>query len=103
MTPNGPSRRLLDVRLGRPLDVILRCSQDVRLGRPQDVSSAPPEDCQIRSLWDVLRMLDGYILGTFWGPIFAGWVDINHIGIITVKNVDYRCIIHNIGKSEAIN
>ena len=36
-------------------------------------------------------------------PIFTGWVDINHIGIITVKNVDYRCIIHNIGKSEAIN
>ena len=23
--------------------------------------------------------------------------------IITVKNVDYRCIIHNISKSEAIN
>ena len=25
------------------------------------------------------------------------------IAIITVKNVDYRCIIHNISKSEAIN
>ena len=25
------------------------------------------------------------------------------IAIITVKNVDYRCIIHNIIKSEAIN
>ena len=25
------------------------------------------------------------------------------IAIITVKNVNYRCIIHNISKSEAIN
>ena len=25
------------------------------------------------------------------------------IAIITVKNVDYRCIIHNISKSGAIN
>ena len=31
-------------------------------------------------------------------------VDISDITIITVKNVDYRCIIHNISsKSEAIN
>ena len=30
-------------------------------------------------------------------------VNISDIAIITVKNVDYRCIIHNIGKSEAIN
>ena len=30
-------------------------------------------------------------------------VNINDIAIITVKNVDYRCIIHNINKSEAIN
>ena len=29
------------------------------------------------------------------------WLNISDIGIITVKNVDYRCIIHN--KSEAIN
>ena len=28
---------------------------------------------------------------------------ISDITIITVKNVDYRCIIHNISKSEAIN
>ena len=31
------------------------------------------------------------------------WLNISDIGIITVKNVDYRCIIHNISKSEAIN
>ena len=30
-------------------------------------------------------------------------VNISDIAIITVKNVDYRCIIHNISKSEAIN
>ena len=30
-------------------------------------------------------------------------VNISDIGIITVKNVDYRCIIHSISKPEAIN
>ena len=30
-------------------------------------------------------------------------VKISDIAIITVKNVDYRCIIYNITKSEAIN
>ena len=30
-------------------------------------------------------------------------VDISHIAVITVENVDYRCIIHNISKSKAIN
>ena len=30
-------------------------------------------------------------------------VNISNITIITVKNVDYRCIIHNIAKSEATN
>ena len=30
-------------------------------------------------------------------------VNIDVIAIITVKNVDYRCIIHNISKCEAIN
>ena len=29
--------------------------------------------------------------------------NISYIAIITVKNVDYRCIIHNISKSEVIN
>ena len=29
-------------------------------------------------------------------------VNINNIAIITVKNVDYHCIIHIISKSEAI-
>ena len=30
-------------------------------------------------------------------------VNISDIAIITVKNVDYRCIIYNISKSEVIN
>ena len=30
-------------------------------------------------------------------------IDISDIALMTVKNVDYRCIIHNISKSEAIN
>ena len=30
-------------------------------------------------------------------------VNISDIAIITVKNVDYRCIIYNISKSQAIN
>ena len=30
-------------------------------------------------------------------------LNLNDIAIITVKNVDYRCIIHNISKSEANN
>ena len=30
-------------------------------------------------------------------------VDISDIAIISVKIVDYRCITHNISKSEAIN
>ena len=29
--------------------------------------------------------------------------NINDIAIVTVKNADYCCIIHNISKSEAIN
>ena len=30
-------------------------------------------------------------------------VNISDIAIVTVKDVDHRCIIHNISKSEAIN
>ena len=30
-------------------------------------------------------------------------VHISYIAIITVKNVDYRCIIRNISKPEVIN
>ena len=30
-------------------------------------------------------------------------VNISYSAIITVRNVDYRCILHDIRKSEAIN
>ena len=30
-------------------------------------------------------------------------VNISNIAISTIENVDYRCIIHNIGRSKAIN
>ena len=30
-------------------------------------------------------------------------VNISDIAVITIKNVDYRCIIHHISKSEAFN
>ena len=57
--------RLWEVNLGRP--------HIVRLGRPQDVRSGHPCDDQISSLGDVLGKLQGEVLGTSWGPTFAGW------------------------------
>ena len=59
-----PPGRILDVRLGRSLDVISRCPQVVSLGRPWDG--------QIGSLGDVL----GTFEGDAQGPLFAGWVSI---------------------------
>ena len=55
----------LKVRIGRPLDVISEYLRDIRSGRPWDG--------QIGSLWDVLGTLEGNVLGTSLGPIFAGW------------------------------
>ena len=40
---------------------------------------------------------------TVWNGCHDLCLNISDIAIITVKNVDYRCIIHNISKSEAIN
>ena len=46
----------------------------------------------------------------FQNSVYNGWhdllmlsVNISGIAIITIKKVDYHCIIHNISKSEAIN
>ena len=58
--------RPLEVRLGHPQDSISK--------RPQDVRLVYPCDGQIGSLVDVLRTSEGDVLGTFWQPIFAGWV-----------------------------
>ena len=57
---------------GRPLEVRLGRPQDVRSRRPQDVSSVYPRDGQIGSLGDLLWMLERNVLGTSWGPVFAG-------------------------------
>ena len=45
------------------------------MGYPRDVSSGSPRDGQIGSLEDVLGTLEGDVLGTSCGPIFAGWDD----------------------------
>ena len=34
---------------------------------------------------------------------FSWFDNVSDVAIITVKNVDYRCIVYNISKSEAIN
>ena len=49
-------------------------TQDVRSGLPRDTTSGCPQDGQIQSLGDVLRNLQGDILGTSSGQIFAIWV-----------------------------
>ena len=47
-----------------------------------------------------------YMICHYW--FFNHWfrfqdhVNISDIAIITIKNVDYRCIIHNVSKSKAI-
>ena len=61
------------LRLGRPLDVISGRPQDVRSGGPRDVRLGCPWDGQIGPLGDALETLEGDVLVTSWGPIFAGW------------------------------
>ena len=41
--------------------------------RPREVRSGRPWDGQIGSLWDVVWTMEGDVLITSWGPIFAGW------------------------------
>ena len=64
----------MNIRLRRPLDVILGRPQDSRLGRPRDVRLGRPRGDQIGSLGDVLGTLEGDVLQASWRPIFAGWV-----------------------------
>ena len=59
---------------GRALNVKLGCSLNVISGRLLDVRLRHPQDGQIGSLGDVMGTLEGDVLGTSWGPIFAGWV-----------------------------
>ena len=69
-----PLRNVLKKSLGRPLNIRLGRPLDVIWGRPQDVRSRRSRNSQLGHLGDVLRTLEGDILGTSWGPIFAGWV-----------------------------
>ena len=62
---------------------------DVRLGRPWDVSSGRPRDGQIGSLGDVLETLEGEVLGTSWGSIFADLVDIS---LLKIEKMSYKNI-----------
>ena len=59
-------RRPESISQGRPLKATL--------GRPQGIRLERPRDGQIGSLEDVLGTLEWDVLGTPWGPIFAGWV-----------------------------
>ena len=59
-------RTSFERQIRRPLDVIS--------GRPQDIRLGHPRDGQIGSLANVLGTLERDVLGTSWGPIFAGWV-----------------------------
>ena len=59
-------RRPESISQGRPLKVTL--------GRPQGIRLERPRTGQIESLEDVLGTLELDVLGTPWGPIFAGWV-----------------------------
>ena len=66
-------RRPLRVLEGCPLDVGSGCPWDVKSRRPRDIRSGRPQDGQIGCLGNVMETLDGEVLGTYWGPIFAGW------------------------------
>ena len=48
-----------------------------------------------------LNFQDSVCIGCYDLKTFS--VNISNIAIITVKNVDYCCIIHNISKCQAIN
>ena len=66
--------RPLNVRLGRLLDVSSGLIQDVKMGRHQEIRLGHPREGQIGYLWNALRTLEGDVLGTSTGPIFASWV-----------------------------
>ena len=62
------------------------------------------KECMIWHYWffnQGFKFKDSVYNGCYYLTILT--VNVSDIDIITVKNVDYRCIIHNISKSEAIN
>ena len=66
-------KRPLNVKLGHPFYVISRRPLDVRLGHPKHVRPGRPHDGEMGSSGDILGTLEGDVLGTSCGPIFAGW------------------------------
>ena len=85
---------LLDVRLERPLNLRLGCSLDVISRRSQDDRLERPQDGQIGSLGDALETLEGDVLRTSWGPIFAGWdVSIKSIDCILLSSFELKAIL----------
>ena len=69
----GPLGNVLRTSWERPESTSQGRPLNVRLGRPRDVISRRPPDGQIGSKGDVLGTLEGDVLRTSWGPIFAGW------------------------------
>ena len=57
---------------GKSLERHIRTSQGRQMGRPWDVKSGRLRDGQIGSLGVILGKLGWTVIGTSWGPIFAG-------------------------------
>ena len=63
------------------------------------------KECMIRHYWFFnhgFKFQDSVCSGCYDLTIFSLNL-VGDIAIITVKNIDYCCIIHNINKSETIN
>ena len=70
------------------------------MGRPWKFRSGRPRDGQIGSLGDFLGTLEGDVLRTSWGPIFASWVtdkDYAH-----AQNVFKELKLKNLGDYHAL-
>ena len=75
------------------------------MGRSRDVRSGRPRDGQIESLGDVLGTLEGDVLGTSWGPIFASWGDDYTTGCLldyAYFKDDFRLITADLSKQKVL-
>ena len=75
-----------------------------RSGGIDPTKSNRSKECIIWHYWffnQGFKFQDSVYNGCYYLTILS--VNVSDIDIITVKNVDYRCIIHNISKSEAFN
>ena len=69
-----------------------------------DTKSSSSKECMICHYWFFNHgfKFQGYVCNG-GHDLKMQCLNISHIAIITIKRVDYSCIIHNISKSEAIN